>query len=271
MKQILAIALAGVAFATLLTGCEKVPTGYVGVVSVMGKIKNDELPPGLYQSITQTVMPISIRETTLSMNGLRPKTQNNVSMQTVDIDVRYMIQPNMVAETQSKLAGDVSENANKDMVVGERFVKRFALEAVFKAASKYNADVIHTKREEIAADVALELQRSLDKAMPKTFIISGATVRQMVTDPKLEAAITRAAQMEYEISRATEQQRLAEAQAKVKTTQAQAEADSNRIVASSLTPMLIKKMEIEAQQAFAGKGTHTVIMGGNATPLINTK
>lgn len=264
--------LAALALPLSLVGCVKtVPTGYVGVESVMGKIKESELSPGVYQTLTKTITPVSIRETTLAMDGLRPKTANNVSMQRVDIDVRYMIQPNMVAETQAKLAGDVSENENGDIVVGERFVKRFALEAVFKAASKYDADAIHTKREEIAADVAINLQKALDKAMPKTFIIAGTTVRQMITDPKLEAAITRAAQMEFEISRAEEQKRLADAQAEVKITQAQAEADANRIVASSLTPMLIKKMEIESQSAFAKEGTHTVVMGGNATPLINMK
>lgn len=269
MKKLLALALLGSALA--FTGCAKVSTGYVGVESVLGKIKTEELNPGVHQTITKDVLPVSIRETTLSMDGLRPKTANNVTMQRVDLDVRYMIQPNKVADTVSVLAGDITTNEEGDTNVGERFVKRFALEAIYKAAAKHPADVIHTKREEIAADVAKQLQIDLDKAMPDTFIIAGTTVRQMSTDPKLEAAITKAAQMQFEIDRATEQKALAEAQAAVKITQAQAEADANRIVASSLTPMLIKKMEIEAQQAFAGKGTHTVIMDGNSTPLIQVK
>lgn len=262
-----------VLLAITLTGCvvETVPTGYVGVASTLGKIKLDELTPGPQQTITQTVIPVSVRETTLSMNGLRPKTQNNVTMKTVDLDVRYMIQPNKVADTLSVLAGDLSTNENGDTVVGERFVKRFALEAVYKAAAKYPADVIHTKREEIAADVALELQTALDKAMPSTFIISGATVRQMITDPKLEEAITRAAQIQFEIDRAKEAKALAEANAAVKLTEAQAAADANRIIAQSLSPMLIKKMEIEAEAKFAKEGTHTVLLGGGATPLINVK
>lgn len=272
--NIKAIGIAVISLAAVaMTGCgiTSVPTGYVGVASVWNKIKLDELPAGPHQSITQSVIPVSIRETTLPMDNLHPKTQNNVTMQKVDIDVRYMIQPNKVADTLSKLAGDLSENANGDTVVGERFVKRFALEAVFKAAAKYPADTIHTKREDIAADVASSLQASLNKAMPDTFVISGATVRQMVTDVKLEAAITRAAQMEFEISRAEEQKRLAEAQKAVKITRANAEAEANRIVAGSLTPMLIRKMEIESQTAFAKEGTHTVLMGGDSTPLINVK
>jgi regulator of protease activity HflC (stomatin/prohibitin superfamily) len=257
--------------ALTLSGCEKVPTGYVGVASYMGKIKPEVLPPGPHQKITQTVIPVSVRETTLSLDNLHPKTSNNVTMQKVDLDVRYMIQPNKVASTLSILAGDLSENANGDMVVGEHFVKRFALEAIYKAAAKYPADKIHTKREEIAADVAFELQNALNKAMPGAFVISGATVRQMITDPKLEQAITKAAQMQFEIDRATEQKALAEAQASVKLTEARAEADANEIIAKSLSPMLIRKMEIESQTAFAQQGTHTVLMGGNTTPLLNVK
>lgn len=270
-KLLLGVGLA-CAMAMALTGCEKVPTGYVGVTSVMGKIKADELPPGPHQVITQSVTSVSIRETTLPMDNLHPKTSNNVTMQKVDLDVRYMIQPNKVADTLSVLAGDLSTNANGDTVVGERFVKRFALESVYKAAAKYPADVIHTKREEIAGDVASELQKSLDKAMPGTFIISGATVRQMITDPKLEAAITRAAQIQFEIDRAKDAKALAEAQAQVTLTNAKASADANQIIANSLTPMLIKKMEIEAEAKFAGQGTHTVLLGnGGASPLINVK
>lgn len=271
MKKILLGVALACASAIALTGCEKVPTGYVGVASYMGKIKNDELPPGPHQKITQSVQTVSVRETTLSLDNLHPKTANNVTMQKVDIDVRYMIQPNKVAETLSVLAGDLSTNANGDQVVGERFVKRFALEAVFKAAAKYPADVIHTKRDEIAADVAKNLQEALNKAMPETFIISGATVRQMTTDPKLEAAITRAAQIQFEIERAKDAKALAEAQAQVKLTEAQAAADANRIVSASLTPILIKKMEIEAQAKFAKQGTHTVLLDSGATPLINVK
>lgn len=268
-KVIGAALLAIFGVAGVSCGTEKVPTGYVGVVSVMGSIKNEELPPGIYQVLTRKVVPVSIRETTISMDNLRPKTANNVTMQDVDIDVRYMIQPNKVAETQAKLAGDVSTNENGDVVVGERYLKRFILEAVYKAVSKYPADTIHTKREELGAEITTQLQKDLNKAMPHTFLITGTTVRQLLTDPRLEEAIRKAAQMEFEIARAKEQKELAEAQAAITITKAHGEAEANRILAASLTPNLIRKMEIESQSAFANQGTHTVLMGGNASPLIN--
>lgn len=264
--------LLAVAVSMAMVGCAKVETGHVGVESVLGKMKLDELQPGVYNTITRNLEVVSVRETTVQLNDVHPKTKDNVTMQEVDIDIRYMIQPNKVADTLSKLAGDLTQNADGDTVVGERFVKRHALEAVFKATAKYDSSEIHLKREEIAADIVTQLNKTLNRDMPGTFIIAGSTVRSLVTDKKLEQAITRAAQIEFDISRKQEEQRLADAQAQVTITKAKAEAEANRIVADSLTPMLIRKMEIEAQRSFAQQGTHTVLLPqGGSTPLINVK
>lgn len=271
MKKILSLGLVA-ALALGFAGCSKVETGHVGVESVLGKMKMEELQPGPYQTITRDLKVISVRETTVPLENLHPKTQDNVTMQDVDIDIRYMITPNKVADTLAKLAGDLSKNADGDTVVGERYVKRHALEAIFKATAKYDASEIHKHRDEIAADVTSSLQHSLNKEMPDVFIIPGTTVRTLTTDKGLEASIRQAAQTQFEINRAESQKELAKAQAEIKLTKAQAEADANRVVASSLTPMLIKKMEIESQSRFAGQGTHTVLLGnGGASPLINVK
>lgn len=260
------------AMALSVTGCTKVETGHVGVESFMGTMKMSELQPGMYSSLTRDLKVVSVRETTVRINDIHPKTKDNVTMQDMDVDIRYMIQPNKVAETLSKLAGDLSTNNDGDQVVGEHFVERHAREAIFKSAAKYDSSEIHLKRDDIAADVIQSLQKSLNKEMPATFTIAGTSVRALVTDAKLEQAITRAAQIEFEISRKKEELNLADAQAQITITKAKAEAEANRIVGQSLTPMLIKKMEIEAQQAFAGKGTHTVLLPqGGATPLLNVK
>ncbi|WP_151708851.1 SPFH domain-containing protein [Acinetobacter brisouii] len=270
LKKGLSIALLLVGMSVGFTGCAKVETGHVGVESVLGKMKMEELPPGVYQTLTKDVKVISTRETTVSITNIHPKTKDNVTMQDFDVDIRYMIEPSKVADTLSILAGDLTVNEDGDQVVGERFVKRHALEAVFSAAAKYDSSQIHLKRDQIAADIVSELQKSLNKDMKGTFIIPGATVRSLVTDHRLEQAITRAAQIEFDISRKKEELKLAEADAQVIKTRAQAQADANHIIATSLTPMLIRKMEIEAQQAFAGQGTHTVLLpSGGGTPLIN--
>lgn len=269
MKKIL-IAV-GVGLVMAFTGCAKVETGHVGVESVLGKMKMEELPPGPYQLFTRSLEVISVRETTVPLEKIHPKTKDNVTMQKVDVDIRYMIAPNKVADTLSKLAGDLSTNADGDKVVGERYVKRHALEAVFKVVAKFDSSEIHKHRDEIAGDIVVELQKSLNKEMPGVFTVPGATVRTLTTDPRLEEAIRQAAQVQFEINRAEGQKELAKAQAEIALTKAQAEADANRVVASSLTPMLLQKMQLETQAQFAGKGTHTVLLDGKAAPLINVK
>ncbi|MES5790125.1 hypothetical protein U2E68_07635, partial [Acinetobacter baumannii] len=61
------------------TGCSKVETGHVGVESVFGKMKMDELAPGVYQTITRDLKVISVRETTVPLENIHPKTKDNVS------------------------------------------------------------------------------------------------------------------------------------------------------------------------------------------------
>lgn len=252
------------------SGCSTVETGHVGVESVFGKTKMAELEPGLYQSVTRKITVVSTRETTVAIDNVHPKTKDNVTMQDFDIDIRYAIEPNKVAETLSTLAGDLTVNADGDQVVGERYVKRHALEAIYSIAAKYNSSEIYLKREQISAEVTDSLQKSLNKDMSGTFTIPGATVRSLVTDKNLESSITRAAQIQFDISRKQEELKLAQAEADVVRTRASAQADANRIISGSLTPMLIRKFEIEAQRSFATQGTHTVLLpSGGATPLIN--
>lgn len=273
MKKLFGIVAVGLA-SVMLSGCfvEKVETGHVGVESVLGKMKMDELQPGPYQTITRELKIISVRETTVPLENLHPKTKDNVTMQDVDIDIRYMIAPNKVADTLSKLAGDLSTNADGDTVVGERYVKRHALEAIFKATAKYDSGEIHKHRDDIAADVVKSLQDSLSKEMPSVFTIPGATVRTLTTDTKLEESIRQAAQVHFETERAEGQKALANAQAEVRLIKARADAEANEVIARSLTPMLVRKMEIEAEASFAKAGTHTVFLGnGSASPLVNVK
>ena len=88
----------------------------------------------------------------------------------------------------------------------------------------------------------------------------------------MENSIRQAAQVHFETERAEGQKALAEAQAEVRLIKARADAEANRVIAQSLTPMLVRKMEIEAEASFAKDGTHTVFLGnGNATPIVNLK
>ena len=261
--------------AVAATACTQVSTGEVGVKSTFGKISLEELNPGLYETVTKSVDIYSTREITVQMNNIAgAKTADNITMQDVDVDIRYSIVPNKVADTVARLAGDSGKNADGVNVVGEKFVTRNAREAVLDSVKQFKANEVHLKREEITSLVANKLQVELNKEMPDTFVIHGVTARALVTDPKLEQSIRDAAQVQFDIQKRKDQEELAKAEGRILLQRAKDEAEANKTIAASLTPQLLRKMELEAQMAFAKEGTHTVVLGSgnsNAGVLLNTK
>lgn len=266
--------MAAAFLAVAATACTQVSTGEVGVKSTFGKISLDELNPGLYETITKSVDIYSTREITVQMNNVTgAKTADNITMQDVDVDIRYSIAPNKVADTVARLAGDSGKNADGVNVVGEKFVTRNAREAVLDSVKQFKANEVHLKREEITTLVANKLQIELNKEMPDTFVIHGVTARALVTDPKLEQSIREAAQVQFDIQKRKDQEELAKAEGRILLQRAKDEAEANKTIAASLTPQLLRKMELEAQVAFAKEGTHTVVIGsgGSSGVLLNTK
>lgn len=259
--------------AGMAAACSQIDTGNVGVASTLGKVNLEELPPGVYQTFTQSIREVSAKEHTLPLDNLTPKTKDNITMKDVDLDVRYMVNPTKIADLSARLAGDMLETNERGVfVVGHNYVSRHAREAVYDAISEFDAGTIHLKRDEIGALVIKNLQAKLDKdAGPGTFTITGVTARALTTDPQLEESIRAAAQVQFQVNKKQQEIELAKADAEVARTKARGEADANRIVSESLTPLLMRKLELETQGRFAGNGTHTVVLGGGGTPLINVK
>lgn len=267
-------ALAAAALALAATACTQVSTGEVGVKSTFGKISLEELGPGLYEPFTKTVDVYSVRETTVQLNNIPGvKTKNNVTMQDVDVDVRYSIQPHKVADMVAKLSGDTGKNAEGVKVVGEKFVTRLAREAVLDAIKAYPADEVHLKREDITGLIAEKLQAEMNKELPDTFLVHGVTARALVADTKLENAIREAAQVQFELQKKLQQEEVAKAEGKILLQRAKDEAAANAVISASLTPQLLRKMELQAQSAFAKEGTHTVLLGAGTSSgvLVNAK
>jgi len=256
----------------LLGGCTQIDTGNVGVESTWGQVNKDELIPGVYQTFTKSVMEISTKEFSAQLNDMHPKTKDNLTMADFDIDVYYKVDPSKVADIVVRYAGDMRTTDKGDTMVGADFVYRNAREAAYDTANKFDAKDMNVQRSAIADRVATSLQTELDRSAGKGwFTVTNVNVRSLVTDPNIENAIRQAAQTQFEVSRKQQELALAQAEANRLVVQAKGEAEANEIIAQSITPNLIRLREIEMQAKFAKAGTHTILLGGDATPLINVK
>jgi len=274
MKQIKSLFIA--ALLAFATGCTQIDTGNLGIESTMGQVKAETLSPGVYFTLFKKVVEVTGREVPMELNNLTPKTKDNITLADLDVTVYYQLDPAQAAKTATKYVGDLIEvpGVNDGSVaLGFNLVGRTAREAAYRAAAKWNSIEVHTKRTELASDMRESLQAELDADAGKgRFSITNVIVRSITTDPRLEAAIKDAAQVEFQVRAKQQQSQLAQAESDRRRIEAEGEARANRIISDSLTDKLIEIRKIEAFEKLASKqGNTTMIVPANATPLFNLK
>ncbi|WP_421883166.1 SPFH domain-containing protein [Methylibium sp.] len=269
-------------FVALLSACSQIDTGNVGVERTLGKVSTEALPPGVYFTMFKTVDEFTAKEVQFGLTDLKPKSRDNLTMADVDIDIYFKTQPAAVPTLFTKYQGDVvehrdivGEKGSRDLVVGFSRVSREAREAVYKAVSNMDATSMHTKRTELAESVRETLQRELDNTDKGAFVVTGVNVRNLLTDPAIEAAIRQRAETDQAIEKKRKEVELAKAEAERLIVQAEGEAKANRIVSESITQALkeIRLAEIQRDTAVAigNKAGNTVLLGGSATPLVQVR
>jgi len=267
------------ASALMLAACSQIDTGNVGVERTLGKVGAEALVPGVYFTLFKTVDEFTTKEVSFQLNDMTPKSRDNLTMKDVDIDIYYKTAPTAVPGLFVKYQGDVvqhnqiAQGGTKDLVVAFSRVSREAREAVYKAIAELDATTMHTKRTELSEMVRSRLQDELDKNDKGAFVVTAVNVRNLLTDPAIEAAIRSRAETDQAIEKKRKEVELAKAEAERLIVQAQGEAKANEIISASLTPSLkeIKLAELQRDTALAlaSKPGNTVLLGGGGTPLVN--
>ncbi len=262
-----------------LAACSQIDTGNVGVERTLGKVGTEALTPGVYFTLFKSVDEFTTKEVSFQLVDMTPKSRDNLTMKDVDIDVYYKTTPAAVPGLYVKYQGDVVQHnqivqdGTKDLVVAFSRVSREAREAIYKSVAELDATTMHTKRTELSEMVRARLQEELEKNDKGAFVVTAVNVRNLLTDPAIEAAIRSRAETDQAIEKKRKEVELAKAEAERLIVQAQGEARANEIISASLTPSLkeIKLAELQRDTALAlaSKPGNTVLLGSGATPLVN--
>ncbi|WP_310565920.1 SPFH domain-containing protein [Hydrogenophaga sp.] len=262
-----------------LAACSQIDTGNVGVERTLGKVGTEALTPGVYFTLFKSVDEFTTKEVSFQLVDMTPKSRDNLTMKDVDIDVYYKTTPAAVPGLYVKYQGDVVQHnqivqgGTKDLVVAFSRVSREAREAIYKSVAELDATTMHTKRTELSEMVRARLQEELEKNDKGAFVVTAVNVRNLLTDPAIEAAIRSRAETDQAIEKKRKEVELAKAEAERLIVQAQGEARANEIISASLTPSLkeIKLAELQRDTALAlaSKPGNTVLLGGGGTPLVN--
>lgn len=265
--------------AALLAGCTQIDTGNVGVERTLGKVSTEALPPGIYLTLFKSVDEFTAKEISFQLADMTPKSRDNLTMKDVDIDVYFKVMPAAIPTLFTKYQGDVVRHADvvrdgsKDLVIAYSRVSREAREAVYKSIAEMDATTMHTKRAELSERVRAGLQAELDATDKGAFVVTAVNVRNLLTDPAIEAAIRQRAETDQAIERKRKEVELAKAEAERLVVEAEGQARANQILSASLTPALkeikLAELQRDAALAIAAKPGNTVLMGGGGQPLIN--
>lgn len=260
--------------AVLMAACSQIDSGNVGIESTLGQVKEQALPPSTYFTLFKTVTEVCGKELPVPVNDLRPQTSDKITMADMDLDVYVQIDASKAPAVALKWSGDRTEVRNDDgscVALGLNYVSRQAREAVYSVAAKFNSATIHTERTNIAAGIVAELQKSLDAEAGKgLFFVRSANVRNLVTDPALEANIKAAANAQFELQKEKNQVEVAKMTADRKRIEAQGEADAIRIKAEAVAKQGgAEYVQLQAIAKWDGK--LPVTQAGGATPFISIK
>lgn len=269
-SRILALALA--ASSLFLGACTQIDTGNVGVESTLGQVKKEILPPGVYFTLFKRVLEVSAKESPLQLNDMKPQTSDKITLADLDVDLYIQIDPAHAADIVTRWPGDIISVKGYDGdMVGMNYVTRQAREAVYNAVSKYGSATVHTQRSEISVQTVALLQKDLDESVGKGwFYVRSVNIRNLVTDPALEANIKAAANEQFRIQQEENKLKTAKVEADRKRVEAQGEADAIRIRNSALATAGGKDyVDLKAIEKWDGKLPTT--MAGQAVPFVNIK
>lgn len=267
MKTFIAIFLT-----SLLGACTQIDTGNVGVESTMGQVRKETMTPGVYFTLFKKVTEVSAKELAITMNDMKPQTSDKITLADLDVDIYIQIDPSRAPEIMTRWPGDIAEVKGDDGVrVGFNYVQRQARESIYNAVAKRSSATVHTERNEISADIVKSLQTDLDASAGKGwFFVRSANVRNLVTDPALEASIKEAANRNFQIASKQKEVELAKAEAERKRVEAQGDADAIRLRAAAVTSQGgAEYVQLKAIEKWDGKLPTT--NAGGVTPFIHVK
>lgn len=274
VKMILLVPLLIVALVILWSLVGVIETGNVGVRTTLGHVGQDEVQPGMYLAFpgVSRVEQFSAKEIAIELNDMTPKAKDNLSLRDMDVTAYYRVAPEKIAEIITKYA---SQSARPE---GENYwypafnlVYSVSRNIVYEEVAKIDSLVVHTRRDDIGAEIQRNLQRELDKNDPGVFQVSRVILRSITTDPAIEESIRLAVSNQKKLEAMKVQVDIAQKEAEVKITEAKGIAESNHIINQSLTREYLQHEANLALLKFAEKGnTNTVVVPANMSvaPLI---
>ncbi len=269
------VAVGLVAFNATVGGFGTVETGNVGVFTRFGTVSSEEVRPGIHYSPWAEIREFSAKEIAVRLDDLTPKAADNLFIKDMDITVYYRVAADRIADIEIKYAGQsraLPEAGRAVFAPAYDLVATLTRNAAYQEVAQLQSLTVHTQRQRIADNIKLRLQRELDTNDPDTFVVSRTVIRNVVTDPAIEAEIQNMVNNQKRLEAMTVAVQIAEREAEVRLREAAGIAKANEVINNTLTPAYLQHEANKVLMEFARKGGTTTIVipaNMNVAPLIN--
>ena len=255
-----------VAVLALLASCgpQTIETGNVGVVRSFGKVKDEVKDPGLRWLWIGDMYEISLKETEISLNDLKPKAKDNLFLEDLDVSIYYNTTKEQAPKLFTKYSNQYKKFEKKGesdkYFVGYTLVEQVARSVIFDKISEHDSLTIHQQRNIIEANIKDQLQSKLDKNDPGAFKITRVIIRGVATDKSVEEAFRRRVTAEKDLETA-----------KLQQDKAKIDMETNKIKAEGLSEKVLTLEYFSTLRHISQSGKNTFIIDLDSQKLINVK
>jgi regulator of protease activity HflC (stomatin/prohibitin superfamily) len=247
--------------AVILEGCAVIRPGEIGITQHLGRLRGSSVESGVrwYNPFSSRVIKVNIR-TVEVFNNLPLPTKEGLSVN-AEISLLYHVKPEAVRDVYIKFGRGYEETA---------VLSNFRATAREISARYYAKELYATERNKVEQAIADELAKHIEQY---GFVIDAVLLKDIILPPQMvqaiEAKVTAeqaALQMDFVI-----QKQKKEAERMI--IEANAIKESQQIINSSLTELLIKYDQIQMLKGLTNSPNSKVIVtnpNGETNMMVNT-
>lgn len=243
---------------TLLASIRFVQAGERGVLLRWGAVQTTILNEGFHivNPISDSIVPINIK---VQKNEIKTEAaSSDLQIVTTTIATNFHLDPAKV----NNIYQNIGLNYLDTVIIPS------VEESVKSSTSQYTASELLTKRQEVKIAINENLKERLLKY---DIIIDDVSITNLDFSSEFNQAIEKKQIAQQEAERAEYVRQKAEIEKQTKILEAQGEAESQKLQATTLTPDVLKKLEIEKdlKAIYQWDGKLPYYMGGDSVPFLD--
>ena len=235
-----------------------IPAGHVGVLTLFGKVTTGELPEGIhFINPLKAVTKLSIQTQSIKETANVPSNEGLILA--LDSSLLYRLDRAKAAQVYQTIGEDYETKVVEPMLRA----------AIRSATSAHTANALYTSAREL---VAKQIQDELTVELgARGFVVESVLLRDVQLPALLKNSIEAKQQAEQDALRMSFVLQKEKQEVERKRIEAQGIADFQRIVAQTISPLLLEWKGIEATERLATSANAKVVLIGNSRtglPLI---